>query len=296
MIKTPYESLAIRKTDIKKTVKALQILDIEGDLITVPTIKKNVNLNPLYTPKPGSDVPLFTHPIDIGDSEPRVVVNTALQTKLDREGNIVITNVGDYKMTVLYGLLTDVWLRDHNDLRSLGQFPQKVFVEWITGTLTTRFKLDVPSQIRLKIVVTYYWYSMFTNDIAGLDKQRIMESLIRNSYMSNEQIDPIYDSLGYIDGLDSLVDNIKTIVGDVRLEPLSTGLFYSLLNRGWFGLNSIEITSVALEYPPTFLAILLTVVEDRSYRKSTLGRLAERLDKRNIAKEFTSGIMGLVTK
>lgn len=294
MITSPYESTATRNTKLDPVITGIKQAEIDDELMVVEPLERDKKIRTIYSVKPGSDIPLFIHPINIGDKEPKTVINLSLFSKYNREGELVVTTPGDYRMGVLYGILSDIWFENPNALKSLTKYPKDIFVDWITSGIVNRFKLDLDGQIRLKIVVSFYWYSLFTKEISLLDKSNIIRVITQDTYINSEFFIPIMDDLRYISDIEDLVTNIKEIVGDVRLEPLNSGLLFSLLNRGWWGLNSIEITSVALEYPPAFLAMLTTVLSDRGYKKTVIGRLAERHDKKGISKQFMKSIFSNV--
>ena len=59
-----------------------------------------------------------------------------------------------------------------------------------------------------------------------------------------------------------------------------------MLLSSWYGENSNETISIALEHPPTFVILIYNAMTEKGYQKSMLGQMLGRSDRDNDAKAF----------
>ena len=71
-------------------------------------------------------------------------------------------------------------------------------------------------------------------------------------------------------------------------------MLYNALGNSWFGSNKTELISVALEHPPTWVAMIYTAVNDRGYRKSQIGAIALNSARKQSDKLLTRNVESLV--
>jgi hypothetical protein len=68
----------------------------------------------------------------------------------------------------------------------------------------------------------------------------------------------------------------------------------TIVRNSWFGTNAKDYIAVALEHPPTWMAIVYTAIVERTYKNSMIYRVAEKAGKRGGAEEFIKNYTALV--
>lgn len=296
MFINPYETLACRSYDIKSIAKAIKEANVAEELMS-PITPKGVMVESILAISPdNNDIPSFSHPfqVELGDTS-KFVIDTRPFTKPTRDGSIQISNPTDYEFLLKRGLLTDIWATDPAVLLSLGNFPLTIFTRWLSGNITSRLGLSADDQVKLTAVTLFYYYSLFRDtEFSDTDKINISKKLSQVSYIPITNSMELLEDINYMSGVGDYIDTVKTVLATPRIENLNVGLLFSMLSNSWFGLNAKEVIAVAVEHPPTFIAIMTTALESRSYKKSYLGNLVYDNSKRGIDKEFTKAVYTLI--
>jgi len=294
MFKTAYETLACRSYDLREIEKYLRLAKIENRLSPVLTPEQNVPiLNSLAVIPGDTDTPAFTHPFPLViDNQTMLILDHRAYAR--RTGNATIsftvTNATDYKFQTTRLLFNLQWLKNTEELINLGEIVPLVFCRWLTESIVRRLGLGPAEQARVMVVAIFYWYSLFkeaTEVWIEKDKLKIITKLNQISAIPSTISMEIVDDIPVMSSVDSFITTLKEVVGSVRLDNLNTPLLYAMLGGSWFGLNAKETVAVALEHPPTFLAMILSSLESRSYQKSGIGQLVHDNDKKDRGSNFT---------
>lgn len=291
MFLTAYETLACRAYNTAIIGSKLNLSKIEDGLQNVRT-PEGKHVKNVFGVMPGNDdVPAFTHPYyKVEDRDyGYFYIDARPYLRQERNGDISISNAADYKFQLVRAMFNVHWQYHPEDLLNLGEMGPLIFCRWLTDAIVKRMGLNPAEQARVMTVTLFYWYSLFRQEeeFDEKDKQRIVTKLSRISSIPSNIAMEVVDQITYMNGLPAYVSMLQAVVGSVRLEKLSPALIFAMLGGSWFGLNAKETIAVATEHPPTFLAIVLSSLESRSYRKSILGRMVYENDRRGNGATFT---------
>lgn len=288
MYELPYDTLVCRhfSNQIDKIKITLTEAIIAGDLVydSVNEIhyvtKRNKNIKP------------FAHPITLTipsrkDKLYIVVDSRGLTTYNEDTGNFRETPDFQYQ-TIRSVLMRRVWLSGNTtDLLNTGELSLKLYSHLIAETLGRRLNLDDGTVQQIKVIAAYHYICLhhqekdLSEDALLKDAKRIS----RNVYIPIAEVMDEIQGMGDIKDTNALCSQLSLKTNNVRLEKISPGIIFSMLGGIWFGANSNEQSAVALEHPPTFVAMVYMCVENRSYRKTILAQLTDRLDKRKVLRE-----------
>lgn len=292
MILSPYQTKACKDYQTDKIAKAILEREISGrGFNNAQTAFKfsggNSNSeNPVYIITSDQDIPAFAHPLKVTNpvyNRMAYYVDVRPFVRVDREGNVRVSAYLDHMTAVWRGLLSGYWdFISRDDFRALGDFPVKVFSQWLANAMTFRLALPPEVQINVHAITAYYYLCLHSEEVERNDAYLLkMAGMI--SRATRIATDKVMDIIQNIDHMKNLDDYIAALVehsGSTRFENFNAGLLYSLVSGAWFGANSREIIAVSLEHPPTFVTLVAMSLEERGYRRSGLGRLTEQLDKR----------------
>lgn len=249
-------------------------------------------------------IPSFTHPmlLDPKQSEEKEARPTLAmdarpfgQWSRNQEA-FIVRNESEMNMAKLRLRLSSIWLgEERNYLRNVSAIPVKMFTSWISEGLQRKFALEPIDQMRLSILAGILYNSNFSDatDLDETDKVRAAGSLGRDLGIDVKEILTVMDKYPVLPSIDAFCRAAGDVVG-VRLQELNRGVLYASLGGSWFGYNFKEILAVALEHPPTWLAIVYTAGSDRSYRNTGLMRLFERVSRGGADQLFYGSIKKLV--
>lgn len=299
MFTTAYETLACRAYNKDSIASALRLGLVEEELMSITTPDSGKHVRGVWGVKPGNeDIPTFSHPFRVElENHPFYFIDTRVYIQQDRDGRQRFTNVSDYRFQIIRSVLNIHWESEPKDLLNTGELGPLIFCRWLTETIVKRLGLGPSEQAQIMTVTLFYWYSLFRESDEGFDekeKMRILTKLNQISAIPTNLSMAIVDNIELMPDINTYIDTLKVVVNSTRLENLSAPLMFAMLGGSWFGFNAKETIAVATEHPPTFLAIVLSALETRSYRKSILGQMVYDNDKRDRGNVFSKNVYSIL--
>ena len=295
--KTAYDTTACSGFVLKKTTDAIAVAYAYGQMPNIP--KTNINI--VEGGNPVADaVPAFAHPILIknSNSENLILDVRGFGTMDMAQMQYRIRNEIEYKLAIHRAELNQIWITENtNILRDVSQLPIALYASWVSEAIAKRFALDPREQLNLAILTAIFYNSQFTNDDKNNehDKLRAINSISKALRASSQDVMAIMDQVNYIPNVVSFCQLAQTISGSIRLSDLNVGLLYSIIGSTWFGTNSKEMVAVALEHPPTWLAILMAAYSERTFKNSAITKLTERTGNKDSGKGYLHSILNLLS-
>lgn len=307
MINDPYSTTPCKDyqiQDIKRVISNYKAIFGVGDRSQISYIdKKNTQCLSL---EPGTaDIPPFAHPLRLGDEKTRkedvqYIVDMRNCLRLNRDGESVVSDQLAHGINSLRCRLQAIWdLEDPDLLMNTGLFQVTIFSRWIAQLIVQRFGLDPEGQARVTALAAFHYLCMY-REAPVSDEMEYEETLKMATIINRATMIPADMVLSLIENLQAtstandFISILKEHGGSVRLEQLNLGLLYTVTGGSWFGSNARELLAVALEHPPTFLAVLYTALNERGYRNSGLGKLVIQYDKHDAAKSFNINLVNLL--
>lgn len=292
MFKSPYNTTVGKNLLVGSIVNEVTERLMSGVLYQVDD--RNIHLVTNEHPS----IKAFAHPMIINEGGKNVIVaDVRHASRYDRNsGKLKGGDELDYVL-LRCKLMEEAWVNDNSrDLLNAGDFQIKVFSMLISENIGQRMHLDLATQAKLRVITAYYYLCLFFDEMPNDEDDRLKYIKrisrctgiqVQNIIDILEGIDPIYNSLAFI-------DVVKENLDSVRFNNFNTGILYTLLGGIWYGSNANEHMGIALEHPPTFVAMLYQVTTNRNYRKSILGTIVNRIAKEEIAKQFVMNVKRLV--
>ena len=296
LFKTAYETTACVGYRLDKTINSLNIAFINGDTTIVP----NYNI---YALNGGSatanDVPAFAHPLSILiDGEERLFIDTRSFGKFDiNQNEFKVNNQVDYDLLLTRAKLNDIWINHKPQwLRDVSPAPIAIFASWISESVGRRFALDPKEQFDLGILAAIFYISLFSEsvEIDEHDKLRMINSITRALRASAEDVITILDKVSVVSNVFEFCSKAEEVTKSIRLKELNPGVLFTILGGTWYGTNAKEIVAVAVEHPPTWIAILLSAYTERTFRSSQLAKITERTSYKKIGDDFVKATLNMI--
>lgn len=302
--KTAYEATACLGFLINKTKEALEEAMINGWL---GWLEDNHSVRTVEQSTGGTNtIPSFSHPmifkkepIDPSDDAAKFISIIDIRPFGRYEnGNYNVKNSTEYNLMVLRGQLNSIWVnRNTSLLRDVSSMPIGIYASWVSESVARRFALDPREQMNLAILAAIFYNSCFTDEEKELEereKQRLAVLISKAIRVKSEDVFAIMDQVSVIKDITEFCKIAPDVVESIRLKELNTGLLFSILGGTWFGANAKEMIAVAIEHPPTWIAILFAAFSERTYKNSGITRIAERSSFREAGKDFTKAVSRLV--
>ena len=300
MFKTAYETLACRAFDTEEIDRKIKLAQVEQELFPVHVPNTSQYVKGVWAIAPhNNDVPAFTHPFLLKDVESNLFIDGRSYMRQNKDREIQITSPAEYDYQIIRSVLNLHWLEEPIDLLNLGEIAPLVFCRWLSGSVVRRFGLDPVDHNRVLVVTLFYWYSLFRDSnqpFEEKEKMRIVTKLTQITGIPASFAMPWVDEIPIMPSIEAYTSAVQAVVQSSRVNGFRPAFLFAALGGSWYGSNASETIAVATEHPPTFIAMILFALEDRSYRRSGIGQMVQTYDKRDRGSNFIKSARHLINQ
>lgn len=281
MFISPYETTVCRNHRVQDTVKQLTEALIQGEF-------EYLGDDVALVGDEHTSIDSFAHPMVIdAPHSPRkkiVVVDVRSSSRIDRSTGKLVGGT-DFEYAKLRGrLMAEAWVQGNSkDLLNAGDYAVRVYARLMGENLGRRMNLTPETQLRVQVIAGQFFLNLFKETLEDLEEEEVLadaKRISRSIGFPVPDVLAITETMPPINTIQQFTDVVGEIGQSVRLSKLNPGLVYTMLGGIWFGANANENTAVGLEHPPTFAAMLYMTTVNRSYKKSILGQMIQRVDRR----------------
>lgn len=252
------------------------------------------------------DIPLFGHPIEIqavgGEKYMACDIRSMASERRSVKDQPVVRQRSEFSFMVRRAILQRAWNEgEFGELKNISKMPIAIFAQWVSEAITRQLHVDPQVQLELRVLSAFYYLCLFSLPVAHTDERERLKYAVQISnalsYRNVDEIMRIIEGVGHLENLDQFC---KAVVGkgfSVRLERLAPGLLITWLVMSWYGTSAREVAAVALEHPPTFLAMVFSSITDRGYRKTRLAEMILRnYDNGTAFRDFETAFGSVISK
>jgi hypothetical protein len=297
IFKTAYETTACVGYRLDKTYTSLKAAFYNNETTLIPSYN-------IYSLIGGgafsNDVPAFAHPllVNIDKEVPSLFIDSRSFGKYDTDNReFKIRNEVEYSLLLARAKLNTIWLDGKEPwLRDVSTTPIAMFASWISESVGRRFALDPKEQFDLGILAAIFYTSQFSDSVEldERDKLRMVNSITRALRAPAQDVIEILDKVSIINNVFEFCGKAEEVTNSVRLKDLNPGVLYTILGGTWFGVNAKEMLAVAVEHPPTWIAILLSAFTERTFRNSQISKIAERSSFKKAGEDFVRATLNML--
>lgn len=246
--------------------------------------------------------PPFGHPLKIElHKDSCYVMDVRSFTRLNAQRDIVIASPFEYRFAGHRLALQTIWAKESPRLIwNLGTFQMTIFARWVSENIRRNMAIEPETQLNVAIIAAYYYFCMCDDTTDERydeeDMYRICSIIARSTFSQSDYVHALIGEEVVCRSVDNLIEMIKRLGGSLRLSRFSVENIYSILGGTWFGSNYREIVGIAIEHPPTFVAMLYNALNDRGVKKSGLATVALTLEKSPDSRAFTANFIRLLAK
>ena len=318
MFKSPYDTTVCQAHSLSQIQQAVLRAKVNGDLPWTGDVVQNLSAWRIRALVGGdtatAGIPPFAHPLTVNDplyKEDFLVIDLRPFVKVKPGEGVVKSKIqstdipgvvegsSDATLLVRRALLQLVWMKDDpHDLFTVSMVPMTVFCTWISETLTQKLGLDPKAQMQLAGIVGYYFVSLFEEEVEwnDQDRLRIAKLVSQATRISVNDLLAVHGEIPYLGTLHALVEYIKECKISSRLDELNVPFLLTLFTGSWYGFQAKEVAAIALEHPPTFYALVIAAITDRTYRNSILFRYVDRTNKARAHELMVRSVRALLEK
>lgn len=303
MIVSPYQTMACKAYahTLPAIDKAIKLALIEDGM--TPARMGGKTLGGVVVVRPeNKEVPPFAHPYiyqadRIEDSFVLIDARGFIRPDRDAPGGYKVTQNTEFDFLAVRAALTRyAHLHGGEDLQNAGDIAMVAFARFLSENIVRRLGLSPEEQALLTMVTAFYYLCLFRSEseLDESDINKMVTKVSRATYLPAQWIFERMDKLAYMGNITDYVRVVKEVIENRRMDNFSPALLFGIVGGGWFGSNSKEVMAVALEHPPTFLAMVYTALRDRSYRNAGVAKSVLANDKRDAGRQFLQNLVQLV--
>ena len=229
----------------------------------------------------------FVHPLEVKSSNDKnyLCMDVRPFVYVDpRQVGYVVRNKSEFNLAKARLISNKSWIiNTPQSISGLSLVPCSVFASWISEGISHRFSLDPLDQLRLAIICSFYYQTLFLDkSVFESEEVERMNSICIKATKAPAKI--VYETTAKIqklDGITDFCDTVKAILENTRLSEFNAGLLITVLKNSWFGANAADMLAVSLEHPPTWVSLLYAAMSERTYRNSTISKICERYSRDN---------------
>lgn len=258
-------------------------------------------------------IPYFTHPLVVELGTLKVQNKTKLLCTDVRpfasvnkngvrgsEDQFIVKNKMEFDLAKIRTVLNLIWITEKQlKLREISFVPLAVYCSWISESVSRRFALDPKDQYKLAIIAGVFYQTLFSDSNIledDVNKNKVAAAVMRATKASGKDVYEVIEQIEELNNLKDFCSNVRKILDNPRLQDFSEGMIITLLGTSWFGTNAKEMLAVALEHPPTWLAIVYSSFVERSFKNSTIAKISERYGLNKGQNDFTKALITLVSE
>lgn len=282
--------------NLKKTIEKLEDAKAMGGLSYVGD---RMRVQACQGGTPASDaVDQFKHPIFFAEGESGTAVFDARPFgAVDKlQGGFRVRNAPEYDLLVMRAKLDYIWnTQPAVKLLTLHDLPMSMYASWLSETIGHKYTLDGEEQLRLAILAGWYYLGLFTNDVepSESDRQRMAGHIARVVGAKAEEVFRITDELKILPNMHEFCKACYPVTGSVRLKEFNFGVLLTLMGGTWFGADRAELCGVAMEHPPTWIAMIYACFVSRTFKGTRIERLAQFKNTKGTGAEYMRSVAKL---
>lgn len=306
-----YQTTLGSRMPTNKISDALNVALIKEDLIRSSLdVKKKDSVSPVFLTGLGESeetIPLFSHPyyvltrhgVKLLVTDMRLCINKQVYDGSLPSLKMAISRPVEYAFSRTRSILNLEWIAgDVESMKTNLYFATMMFGRWVSDALFKAYALDARDQQIIAIVCAYYYQALFSDAIEH-DEETLQKwgiHTIKVTHADSAVVQEIFKKMPVMKDLSSLCEGIRLSTENVRLRDLNQLSLLNLLKNTFYGDNAKEIIAIATEHPPTWMTIVYAALSQRTYRTSTVYKIAERVGKRGIDDEYIKAVNGIISE
>lgn len=249
------------------------------------------------------EIPLFTHSIiikykdtDYLCTDLRLYINTK-EYRLNKDLKASIRNKTEYNFMRSKAIAELAWINgDISYIKDNLKFAAHVFAINITEAITRTYALDESDRRKLNILCLVYYRSLFLekDELSYDNKETALIHAVKVLGVNERMFKEVVDNINDMRNLSDFVDAIKIALNNPRLNNFNIVVLLTLIKNTWYGSNAKDYILASLEHVPTWLAIVYTALNEKTYKSSMVYKICEKTKKAGNLETYVKSYEDLV--
>lgn len=215
-------------------------------------------------------------------------IDVRQMTTVNKEGVLRWKSSSDRLFTLTRLFLTIEWSKGNIiDFFTTFEGACTIYSSWITRAIGRVYPINtgnLSTQMRVSGLAGLFFWNQFHSDDgpslaepANTRSRAVAVTQISKAVrVPTDVVDDLIEVTGgRLSTVNDFIEALSEHSESLALENITVAKLFGALSMTWFGANSSEHAGYAVEYPPTFYAMLITALKDNSYRKTVIGEIVK---------------------
>lgn len=294
--------MAITNAYTNTTVPGYNIVSITSDLALAKAAGHTQEMSPtIHYVTEKASVSAFPFPL-YNEEDGIVYVDARPFSTLERDGSLKIRNVIENDLRLDLANLEYIWARNTPETngRLVQQFGYhtEVFAKWISTAISHTFALTPYQNNQVMACAGLFAIGNFQPDPKDdLDLMRTQELLGKRLRIPFAVFESVTGNTDFYfpANLGQFIELVKSVGIGPRVNDLSVTSLLQMLGGSFWGVSYDKpLLALSLEYPPAFLVMMKTCIDNTMYKKCRIGQVIDRSKAGNSHTQFTSSYQYLI--
>lgn len=240
-------------------------------------------------------IPFYDHPLDFNTNS--VCTDVRLFGRFNVQSRkFNVRDTGEYTLAIKRTVLSKLWLSGCQvHIRDLSLIPLQLYASMLSETIARRFTLNPAEQAKVAVYAAYFYLSLFTDiPFSGLSQERMLMSISKATYVKMEIVKDYLTGVKQPATLESFILLVRENINNEALNNLTYATLLAITCGLWIGTKARDVSAVALEHPPTWIVMTEAALRSRTYKRSSLAKMAMRFGKQGTDDAFSKAINSLI--
>lgn len=251
-------------------------------------------------------IPIFNHPIVLNSSDKKYIC-------ADIRQYIKNVNVSPYELQQSFynyvkngaGLEFELnriafqylWVTDSvngvSEIRRDLNLACTIYSHLIAESISRFYGIDYLTQLKTSIVAAFFYYNLFNakNNMSENERDVVAMKICKDLNYKEKDVFDVVEKIQGINTLEDLCGAIKDVTQNISLDTLNKASLLTCISNSWNtvlfnGAKSRELLGISLEHIPTWLAIVYSTLNDKTFKTTQLSIISNKLAARESFNRF----------
>lgn len=240
-------------------------------------------------------VPPFVH-VYFSDSNKWAAMDFRPFVTIDKMSKkIKIRNLYDFELTQARFILSSLWKLNATGKIYTLKLAHEIYGSWLGDTISKKFGLEPQDQVRIQALALIFYASLFENNFNEESIDKLIIRFRKETFITDDLLKETYRRISTLNNINDFCENCFNVTGNMRLKGFNFTVLMNIIQTNWLSVNGKDILFTALEHPPTWVSIIYGALNIRSFSKSYIANIADRVSKRGKGDEFNTQYASLTT-
>jgi hypothetical protein len=233
------------------------------------------------------EVGFFKHPLFFKEgNETIVAVDVRHFGSIDRSTyEFRVSSPAEYAWEIRRACMNLLWDQCRYEIfRDISKIPIRAYASVFGQCLSKRFGLNPAEQAKATVLAAFFYLCQFSNLPFDNEESKLRAYFVIQSTTKIPEaiISETLAGIEHIENLTELAKHIRERLDTHALRDFNLGVLLQITSLiGYGGHRSAEIVAAGLEHPPTWILLVESAINSKTFKRSVLAKMVENMKSRD---------------